>query len=216
MTLKLVKIISFIIILASNCASTKKKSVHGEKPLIDPSEIVVEGTKEMQEKVKYGPKPYETEFDPTANKRKTITTEQVRNYVTISNEYENLKQTVSFNFNGVDFRDAMDSLADIGGINIIVGEEVSGTVTAKLQDVGWDVAFQTLLDMKTLGADIDVARGIIRVHTPEKLTAQETLKSARAEVLKKKIQLEDTVEPILADIFRFCLLYTSPSPRDTG
>ena len=45
----------------------------------------------MQEKVKYGPKPYETEFDPTANKRKTITTEQVRNYVTISNEYENLR-----------------------------------------------------------------------------------------------------------------------------
>ena len=215
MTLKLVKIISFIIILAltSNCASTKKKSVHGEKPLIDPSEIVVEGTKEMQEKVKYGPKPYETEFDPTANKRKTITTEQVRNYVTISNEYDNLKQTVSFNFNGVDFRDAMDSLAEIGSINIIVGEEVSGTVTAKLQDVGWDVAFQTLLDMKTLGADIDVARGIIRVHTPEKLTAQETLKSARAEVLKKKIQLEDTVEPILADIFR--LYYISPSEAKT-
>ena len=215
MTLKLVKIISFFIILAltSNCASTKKKSVHGEEPLIDPSEIVVEGTKEMQEKVKYGPKPYETEFDPTANKRKTITTEQVRNYVTISNEYDNLKQTVSFNFNGVDFRDAMDSLAEIGGINIIVGEEVSGTVTAKLQDVGWDVAFQTLLDMKTLGADIDVARGIIRVHTPEKLTAQETLKSARAEVLKKKIQLEDTVEPILADIFR--LYYISPSEAKT-
>ena len=215
MTLKLVKIISFIIILAltSNCASTKKKSVHGEKPLIDPSEIVVEGTKEMQEKVKYGPKPYETEFDPTANKRKTITTEQVRNYVTISNEYDNLKQIVSFNFNCVDFRDAMDSLAEIGSINIIVGEEVSGTVTAKLQDVGWDVAFQTLLDMKTLGADIDVARGIIRVHTPEKLTAQETLKSARAEVLKKKIQLEDTVEPILADIFR--LYYISPSEAKT-
>ena len=78
--------------LTSNCASTKKKSVHGEEPLIDPSKVIVEGTKEMQEKVKYGPKPYETEFDPTANKRKTITTEQVRNYVTISNEYENLKQ----------------------------------------------------------------------------------------------------------------------------
>ena len=215
MNLKLFNIISLltILMLTSNCASTKKKSVHGDEPLIDPSKVIVEGTKEMQEKVKYGPKPYETEFDPTANKRKTITTEQVRNYVTISNEYENLKQNVSFNFNGVDFRDAMDSLADIGGINIIIGEEVSGTVTAKLQDVGWDVAFQTLLDMKTLGADIDVARGIIRVHTPEKLTAQETLKSARAEVLKKKIQLEDTVEPILADIFR--LYYISPSEAKT-
>ena len=99
----------------------------------------------MKDKVKYGPNPYDTEFDPSANKRKTITTEQVRNYVSISNEYSNLKQNVSFNFNGVDFRDAMDSLAAIGDINIIVGEEVSGTVTAKLEDVSWDVAFQTLL-----------------------------------------------------------------------
>ena len=200
-------------LLVTNCSSTNKKSVHGDKPLIDPAQIVVDGTKEMQNKVIFGPKPYETEFDPTANKRKTITTEQVRNYVSISNEYEMLKQNININLNGVDFRDAMDSLAEIGGINIIVGEEVSGTLTAKLENVGWDVAFQTLLDMKTLGADIDVARGIIRVHTPEKLTAQETLKSTRAEVLKKKIQLEDTVEPILADIFR--LYYISPSEAKT-
>ena len=205
--LKTIYIFSVFAIL-TNCASTKK-SVHGEDPLIDPSKVVVDGSKSMQEKVKYGPKPYDTEFDPTANKRKTITTEQVRNYVTIDEEYTNLKQLVSFNFIGVDFRDAMDALAEIGKVNIIVGEEVSGTVTAKLQNVAWDTAFQTLLDMKTLGADVDVRRGIIRVHTPEKLTAQETLKSARAEVLKKKIQLEDTVEPILADIFR--LYYISPS-----
>jgi type IV pilus assembly protein PilQ len=107
----------------------------------------------------------------------------------------------------------MGALADIGDINIIVGEEVSGTVTAKLENVAWDVAFQTLLDMKTLGADVDVAKKVIRVHTPEKLTAQETLKSTRAEVLKKKIQLEDTVEPILAEIFR--LYYISPAEAKT-
>ena len=206
--LKIITIFSVLIFL-TNCTSTKKKSVHGEGPLIDPSQIVIDGDKSMQDKVKYGPKPYDTEFDPTANKRKTITTEQVRNYVTIDEEYTNLKQIVSFDFKGVDFRDAMDALAEIGEVNIIVGEEVSGTVTAKLQNVAWDSAFQTLLDMKTLGADVDVRRGIIRVHTPEKLTAQETLKSARAEVLKKKIQLEDTVEPILADIFR--LYYISPT-----
>ena len=51
MKLKLFKIISLltILMLTSNCASTKKKSVHGEEPLIDPSKIIVEGTKEMQE-----------------------------------------------------------------------------------------------------------------------------------------------------------------------
>ena len=109
----------FVLIFLSNCASTKKKSVHGEGPLIDPSQIVIEGDKSMKDKVKYGPKPYDTEFDPTANKRKTITTEQVRNYVTIDEEYTNLKQIVSFDFKGVDFRDAMDALAEIGDVNIM-------------------------------------------------------------------------------------------------
>ena len=205
------------ILLLTSCAAKKLEPVSrhskDKDPIVKPSDIIVEGQKSIEEKVKYGPKPYDTEFDPKANKRKTITTEQVRNYVTVPSEYEDLKQIIDINFNGVDFRDAMGALADIGGINIIVGEEVSGTVTAKLNDVAWDVAFQTLLDMKTLGADVDVAKKIIRVHTPEKLTAQETLKSSRAEVLKKKIQLEDTVEPILAEIFR--LYYISPSEAKT-
>ena len=178
------------ILLLTSCATKKLEPVSrhskDKDPIIKPSDIVVEGQKSIEEKIKYGPKPYDTEFDPKENKRKTITSEQVRNYVTVPSEYENLKQIIDINFNGVDFRDAMGALADIGSINIIVGEEVSGTVTAKLNNVGWDVAFQTLLDMKTLGADVDVSKGIIRVHTPEKLTAQETLKSSRAEVLKKK------------------------------
>ena len=216
--LNIVSIIFLTLFLAS-CTTTqsakqkKSKSVHGGDTIINPSDVVVKGRKDMDEKIKMGPKPYDTEFDPTANKRKTITTEQVRNYVSVPSEYIELKQIVNLNFNGVDFRDAMGALADIGDINIIVGEEVSGTVTAKLENVAWDVAFQTLLDMKTLGADVDVAKKVIRVHTPEKLTAQETLKSTRAEVLKKKIQLEDTVEPILAEIFR--LYYISPAEAKT-
>ena len=211
--------IIFLTFFLTSCTTTqsakqkKSKSVHGGDTIINPSDVVVKGKKDMDEKIKMGPKPYDTEFDPTANKRKTITTEQVRNYVSVPSEYIELKQIVNLNFNGVDFRDAMGALADIGDINIIVGEEVSGTVTAKLENVAWDVAFQTLLDMKTLGADVDVAKKVIRVHTPEKLTAQETLKSTRAEVLKKKIQLEDTVEPILAEIFR--LYYISPAEAKT-
>ena len=107
----------------------------------------------------------------------------------------------------------MSLMAELGNINILVGDEVSGTVTAKIDNVSWDTAFQTILDMKTLVADINAADGIIRVHTPEKLTEQETAKSARAEVLKKKIELEESVEPILAEIFR--LYYISPAQAKT-
>ena len=208
------KIILFLCLgfFISSCATTQKtlkEFPHGEEPLIDPSEIVVQGRKEMDELVRIGPKPYDAEFDVREDTRRTITTEQVRNYVTISEDYGNLKQNINLNLNNVDFSYAMSLMADIGEINILVGDEISGTVTAKIKDVSWDIAFQTLLDMKTLGADIDAANGIIRVHTPEKLTSQETFKSARAEVLKKKIALEQSVEPKSADIFR--LYYISPT-----
>ena len=213
-TISKIILLFFIMGLITSCATTKgKKSVHGEEPLIKPSDVVVKGREEMDALVKAGPKPYDPDFDIRAEKRKTITTENVRNYVTIPDDYGNLKQEVSLNFNNVDFSYAMALMAEIGQINILVGDEISGTVTAKLENVGWDVAFQTLLDMKTLGADVDVSNGIIRVHTPEKLTTQETFKSARAEVLKKKIQLEESVEPILAEIFR--LYYISPEQAKT-
>jgi len=212
--IKLLILFSSIVLLQS-CASTTKepKKVHGDLPLIDSKKVIQDGKKDMDKKVSEGPKPYDTEFTTRPDKRKVITTETVKNYVTISDEYPNLKQNININFQGMDFKYVMSLMADIGEINILVGDEVSGTVNAKIDNVGWDVAFQTLLDMKTLVADVDVANGIIRVHTPEKLTAQETAKSARAEVLKKKIELEESVEPIVAEIFR--LYYISPSQAKT-
>ena len=211
---KIILSLLFIVLLQS-CATPGKKpqSVHGDKPLIDTAEIIVKGREEMDKKVIDGPKPYDTEFTVRPDKRKVITTENVKNYVTISDEYTHLKQMININFQGLDFKYVMSLMADIADINILVGDEVSGTVNAKIENVGWDVAFQTLLDMKTLVADIDVANGIIRIHTPEKLTAQETAKSARAEVLQKKIALEESVEPIVAEIFR--LYYISPTQAKT-
>ena len=201
----------------ANCTTTgkfkKPKSVHGDQPLINTQEVVEQGRKEMERITEAGPKPYDTEVEIREDKRKTITTEEVRNYVSIPSEYSNLKQSISINFNNIDFTEAMSLMSDIGDVNILVGEEVSGTVSAKIKDVSWDVAFQTLLDMKTLGADYDVRNRIIRVHTPEKLTSQETFKATRADALKKKIELEVSVEPILAEIFR--LYYISPAEAKT-
>ena len=42
-------LILFSAILLNSCASNKKKSVHGDQPLIKPSDIVVEGRKQMDE-----------------------------------------------------------------------------------------------------------------------------------------------------------------------
>jgi len=153
---KIIISLLFIVLLQSCATNTKKsQSVHGDKPLIDTAIIIVEGREDMDKKIIDGPKPYDTQFE-REDKRKTITTENVKNYVTISDEYTHLKQLVSINFQGLDFKYVMSLMADIGDINILVGDEVSGTVNAKIDNVGWDIAFQTLLDMKTLVADINV------------------------------------------------------------
>ena len=67
--------------------------------------------------------------------------------------------------------------------------------------------------MKNLGSDIDVENGIIRVHSPENITNQESFNSSRAEALKKKVELEETFKPMLAEIFN--LYYISPSQAKT-
>jgi len=107
-------------------------SVHGDKPLIDTAKIIVDGRVDMDKKVIDGPKPYDMVL-PREDKRKTITTENVKNYVNISDEYTHLKQMVNINFQGLDFKYVMSLMADIADINILVGDEVSGTVNAKIE-----------------------------------------------------------------------------------
>ena len=133
----------------------------------------------------------------------------VRNYLLIPDEYKLLKQRVTFKFQNLDYKQSMELMAKIGEINVLVGEEVAGAISAELIDVPWDKAFQALLDMKNYAADIDVGSNLIRVHAPATLTAQENYKSARATAVRKKVELEESVEPIISEIFR--LYYISPA-----
>jgi hypothetical protein len=99
-----------------------------ETTLIDREKIVTEGEESIEKNVESGPKPKVLK-KPKEAKRKTLTTENVKNYVSIPDTYKNLKQEISINFQGLDFKYAMGLMADIGEINIIVGEEVSGDTT---------------------------------------------------------------------------------------
>ena len=59
----------------------------------------------------------------------------------ISEEYTSLKQNVSFKFQNLDFKEAMGLMAEVGEINILVGDEVAGSISAELSNVPWDKAF---------------------------------------------------------------------------
>ena len=155
-----------------------------------------------------GPKPVEGDIK-VLEKRKQISSVKEKNYLLIPDEYTFLKQNVSFKFQNLDYKEAMGLMAKIGDVNILVGEEVAGAISAELSNVPWDKAFNALLDMKNFAADIDVASNIIRVHSPATLTSQESYKSARASAVRKKVELENSVEPIVSEIFR--LYYITPA-----
>ncbi len=53
-------------------------------------------------------------------------------------------------FDNADVHAAMRFLAEVGDVNIVIGDEVAGTVTLQLHHVTWDEAFQTVLAQKGL------------------------------------------------------------------
>ena len=200
----------FSTLFLSGCTQDGKFGVKKFKhntPLIK-EDIRKKGKIEVDKTAEMGPQPAEADVIKLG-KRKQISSQKQRNYLLISDDYKLLKQNVSFKFQNLDYKTAMELMAKAGEINILVGDEVAGSVTAQLINVPWDKAFNALLDLKNYAADFDVQSNLIRVHSPSNLTQQESTKSARASAVKKKVELEDLVEPVISEIFR--LYYISPA-----
>ena len=199
----------FSFIFLNGCTQgkfSKSKEFKHPTPLIK-DDIRKKGKEELDRTIEMGPQPVLGDTTKL-KKRKKISSQTKRNYLLIPEDFKSLKQSVSFKFKNLDYKEAMMLMGKIGEINILVGDEVAGSISAELVNVPWDKAFNALLDMKNFAADIDVASNLIRVHSPSTLTAQENYKSERAQAVKNKVELEDSVEPIISEIFR--LYYISP------
>ena len=194
-------------LILSGCQAVKQanKPFKHNTPLIK-GNIKEDGKAEIQKTLELGPKP--SEGEKVYGKRKKISSEAQRNYLLIPDTFPLLKQRVTFKFKNLDFKETMKLMGKVGEINVLVGDEVAGSISAELVDVPWDKAFQALLDMKNYASDIDVNSNLIRVHSPDTLTSQENYKSDRAQAVRRKVELEDSVEPIISEIFR--LYYITP------
>ncbi len=60
---------------------------------------------------------------------------------------------VSFDFKDIDIRNALKMIAELSGFNIIMADDVSGTLTMHLVDVPWDQALDLILSAKGLGKE---------------------------------------------------------------
>ncbi|NTZ07129.1 type IV pilus secretin PilQ [Burkholderia metallica] len=78
---------------------------------------------------------------------------------------------ISLNLQGAGLAAAFDAIARFTGLNIVVGEQVRGTVTLRLNNVRWREAFDTLLD--THGLAMSRRGNVIWVTPAAELAARE-------------------------------------------
>ncbi|WP_224368495.1 secretin and TonB N-terminal domain-containing protein [Hyalangium versicolor] len=80
-----------------------------------------------------------------------------------------------------DIHDVLRMLADKGGLNLVVSDEVQGKVTLRLRDVPWRQALDTVLSSQGLGQELK--GNVLRVASMKQLTeeaeARAKLKAAR-------------------------------------
>jgi type IV pilus assembly protein PilQ len=72
---------------------------------------------------------------------------------------------INVTFQDTDIRDVIASFAAFSGRTIVVGKEVSGTVTAEIRNQPWDVALRAILQGQGLAASEDAVSGIITVDS---------------------------------------------------
>ncbi|MFO0601460.1 MAG: secretin N-terminal domain-containing protein [Myxococcaceae bacterium] len=98
---------------------------------------------------------------------------------------------VSFEFVNADVTSVLRLFAEVGHVNLVTSDTVSGKVTMSLRNVGWDEALRAVLAAKGLG--IDEVGSIVRVATLQELAAEAALRAKTEEDRFKAAPLKTTL-----------------------
>jgi type IV pilus assembly protein PilQ len=102
-------------------------------------------------------------------------------------------EKLSFNFQSVEVRQALQAIADISGLNIITSDSVTGNLTLRLKDVPWDQALDVVLQAK--GLDMRKNGNVLWIAPKEELLTKEKLE------LEQRAQISE-LEPLRSEIFQ--------------
>jgi len=102
-------------------------------------------------------------------------------------------EKISFDFQNIEVRAALQAVADISGLNIIASDSVSGSLTLRLKEVPWDQALDVILQSK--GLDMRKNGSVLWIAPKEELLTKEKLE------LEQRAQISD-LEPLRSEIFQ--------------
>jgi len=101
---------------------------------------------------------------------------------------------IDLDFKDADIHNILRLLAEVGGVNVVTSDAVSGAVTIRMRNVPWDQALDVILQAKGLGM---VRRGnLIRVAPLEALEKERESAIARQKQRQQLAPLETRLVPV--------------------
>jgi type IV pilus assembly protein PilQ len=217
--MKQIKLLSQIVllILLASCMK-EEKALEGQmietKSLIDNKQFIKEGKLRGNKVVEFGPKADEEAQATARNVTDSVVDEEVSPNAAELQESANSKPfPIDLNMENVDIRTFTQMMSRITGVNFLVSDEVNGTVTAKLRDVSWPNALDSVLSLKGYAKHVDNEANIIRIHSQSVVVQLEGFERQRKADLQKTAMLDKANEPLYTEIFK--LFYTKPADVKT-
>lgn len=197
-----------VFIALSGCESISKLPPQSDAQMrqqmgLDPTQIMADLAPKTDQTLALGPKIERKPIEQLDQIRRNFINESQR-----SEDGQWKSFNVNLNFVDVDIRELAQAMTQISGVNILVGDEVDGTVTVKINNVPWDKALDNILRIKGLSKSVDPNANIIRIQKPETVLARDEFERKRLEEVSRQIAAKRIVSTQVTEIFR--LYYTKP------
>jgi len=95
---------------------------------------------------------------------------------------------ITLKFDSINIRSALKLFSSIVKRNLIIGDEVTGTITVDFQDIKWGSAVYAILEMNNLVMLHDQSSGMLRVHTKKKFIELEKQKIDNTNTINQNLQ----------------------------
>jgi len=102
---------------------------------------------------------------------RAVAQQDPRDFGMFDERKEYIGEALTLNFQDIEVRAVLQLLADISGLNVVVSDTVSGSVTLRLDSVPWDQALDIILTTK--GLDMRQVGNVVLVAPAAEIAARE-------------------------------------------
>jgi len=123
---------------------------------------------------------------------------------------------ITVTWSDADIRDVLAGFATFSGRTIVVGRDVTGTITAEIKDQPWDVALKAILEAQGFAAS-EASSGIITVDSYENILKKQSSEPVATQMVNINYVAASSLVPTVQGLlYKECPLGASSQPAGPG